>query len=288
MATLYLISTPIGNLEDITLRGVRVLGQVGLVVAEDTRHSGRLLKHFGIDAPLLSLHEHNEEARIPVVLAALARGEDVGLISDAGTPTLSDPGFKLVRAAIAAGHMLTPVPGASALLAALVASGLPTDRFLFLGFAPRKPAGRAELLRRVAAEPGTLVLYEAPQRTPALLRAIVDELGPDRPVVVARELTKLYETVWRGRAEQAAAVFGEPPLGEIVVLVGGAAAEPAAPPDTDVAAALNALIAGGLPVAEAARLLASLTGLPRRDLYRQALAQVDRRENVGRAWEKGV
>ena len=272
MATLYLISTPIGNLEDITLRGMRVLGQVALVVAEDTRHSGRLLKHVGIDAPLLSLHEHNEEARIPVVLAALARGEDVGLISDAGTPTLSDPGFKLVRAAITAGHTLTPVPGASALLAALVASGLPTDRFLFLGFAPRKPSGRAELLRQVAADPGTLVLYEAPQRTPALLRAIVDELGPDRPVVVARELTKLHETVWRGRAEQAAIVFAEPPLGEIVVLVGGAAAESVAPPDTDIAAALSALLAGGLPVAEAARLLASLTGLPRRDLYRQALA----------------
>lgn len=288
MATLYLISTPIGNLEDITLRGVRVLGQVGLVVAEDTRHSGRLLKHVGVDVPLLSLHEYNEEARIPVVLAALARGEDVGLISDAGTPTLSDPGFKLVRAAIAAGYTLTPVPGASALLAALVASGLPTDRFLFLGFAPRKPAGRAELLRQVAAEPGTLVLYEAPQRTPALLRAIVDELGPDRPLVVARELTKLHETVWRGRAAQAAAVFAEPPLGEIVVLVGGAAAEPVAPPDTDVAEVLNALIDGGLPVAEAARLLARLTGLPRRDLYRQALAQVERRENVGRAWEKGV
>ena len=272
MATLYLISTPIGNLEDITLRGMRVLGQVALVVAEDTRHSGRLLKHLGIDAPLLSLHEHNEEARIPVVLAALARGEDVGLISDAGTPTLSDPGFKLVRAAITAGHTLTPVPGASALLAALVASGLPTDRFLFLGFAPRKPSGRAELLRQVAADPGTLVLYEAPQRTPALLRAIVDELGPDRPVVVARELTKLHETVWRGRAEQAAIVFAEPPLGEIVVLVGGAAAESVAPPDTDIAAALSALLAGGLPVAEAARLLASLTGLPRRDRYRQALA----------------
>lgn len=288
MATLYLISTPIGNLEDITLRGVRILGEVGLVVAEDTRHSGRLLKHFDIAAPLLSLHEHNEEARIPIILAALARGEDVGLISDAGTPTVSDPGFKLVRAAIAAGHMLTPVPGASALLAALVASGLPTDRFLFLGFVPRKSAARAELLRRVAAEPGTLVFYEAPQRTPALLRAIVDEIGPDRPVVVARELTKLHETVWRGRAEQAAAAFAEAPLGEIVVLVGGAAEEPVAPPDADVAAAMAALIGSGLPVAEVARLISGLTGLPRRDLYRQALTQANRRENVGRASEKGV
>ncbi len=272
MATLYLISTPIGNLEDITLRGVRLLGQVSLVVAEDTRHSGRLLKHLGIDVPLLSLHEHNEEARIPAVLAALAREGDVGLISDAGTPALSDPGFKLVRAVIAAGYAVVPVPGPSALLAALVASGLPTDRFLFLGFAPRKPAQRADLLRQVADEPGTLILYEAPQRLPALLQAMAAELGADRPVVVARELTKRHETIWRGGAADAAAAFAEPPLGEIVVLAGGATEAAAAPPDADVVAVLEGLLAGGLSLAEAARLLASVTGLPRRELYQRALA----------------
>lgn len=269
MATLYLVSTPIGNLEDISLRALRLLAAVALVVAEDTRHSGRLLKHFAIDQRLLSLHEHNEDERIPAVLAILDRGEDVALISDAGTPTLSDPGYKLVRAAIAAGHTVTPIPGPSAVLTALVASGLPTDRFLFLGFPPRKPAARAELLRAVAAEPGVLIFFESPQRLPALLHDIAALLGPDRPLVIARELTKLHETWWRGTAAAAAGAFVEPPPGEIVVLVGGAPA--AAPPvlPADVEMALQALLAGGLPAPEAARLLAALTGLPRRDLYRR-------------------
>jgi 16S rRNA (cytidine1402-2'-O)-methyltransferase len=274
MATLYLVATPIGNLEDITRRAQRVLAEVALVAAEDTRHSGLLLRHLGLHKPLLSLHEHNEAARIPTVLAALDRGEDVALISDAGTPGLSDPGYRLVQAVWEAGHRVVPVPGASALLAALVASGLPTDRFLFLGFPPRKAAARAALLREVAAEPGTLVFFEAPTRLPAFLQDIAAVLGPERPVVVARELTKIHESFWRGTAAAAVAAFAEPPPGEIVVLVGGApaAAKAPSPVATEVEAVLRGLIAGGMTASEAARRLARLTGLSRRELYRLAQA----------------
>lgn len=272
MATLYLVATPIGNLEDITLRAQRVLAEVALIAAEDTRHSGLLLRHLGLRKPLLSLHEHNEVARIPAILAALARGEDVALISDAGTPGLSDPGYRLVRAVWEAGHRVVPVPGASALLAALVASGLPTDRFLFLGFPPRKAAAREALLRELADEPGTLIFFEAPTRLPALLRAIAAVLGPDRPVVIARELTKVHETFWRGTAAEAVATFTAPPPGEIVVLVGGAPAETTPPPTApEVEAVLRGLVAGGMSAAEAARLLARLTGLPRRELYKMVI-----------------
>ncbi len=274
MATLYLVSTPIGNLEDITLRALRVLAEASLVIAEDTRHSGRLLEHFAIDQRLLSLHEHNEDSRIPAILAILDRGQDVALISDAGTPTLSDPGYKLVRAALSAGHAVTPIPGPSAVLAALVASGLPTDRFLFLGFPPRKATARADLLRAVAAEPGVLILFESPQRLPALLHDIAAHLGPDRPLVIARELTKLHETFWRGTVADASAAFIEPPLGEIVVLVGGAPAATTPALAEDVEMALQTLLAGGLPAPEAARLLSALTGLPRRDLYRRAQMRI--------------
>ncbi len=279
MATLYLVATPIGNLEDITRRAQRVLSEVALVAAEDTRHSGLLLRHLGLHKPLLSLHEHNEAARIPAILAALDRGEDVALISDAGTPGLSDPGYRLVRAVWEAGHRVVPVPGASALLAALVASGLPTDRFLFLGFPPRKAAARVALLREVCTEPGTLVFFEAPTRLPALLRDMLTVFGPERPVVVARELTKIHETFWRGTAAAAVAAFAEPPPGEIVVLVGGAPAEarmpsPAAP---EVEAVLHGLMAGGMTASEAARRLARLTGLSRRELYR--LVQKDSQAN---------
>lgn len=281
MGTLYLVSTPIGNLEDITLRALRVLGEASLIAAEDTRHSGRLLQHFGIDKPLLSLHEHNEAGRIPSLLAALARGEAVALITDAGTPALSDPGHQLLRAAIAAGHTLTPIPGPSALLAALIPSGLPSDRFLFLGFPPRRPGARAEHLRATAAEPGTLVWFESAQRLPALLQDIAAILGPDRRVVVARELTKLHESFWRGTAEEAARVFSQPPLGEIVVLVSGAPDEAAPAAGGEVATALAALLAGGLAPTEAARLLASLTGLPRRALYRLATGRLEDDEPAG-------
>ena len=272
MPSLYLVSTPIGNLEDITLRALRVLREVDLIAAEDTRHSKRLLGHYEISKKLISLHEHNEERQIDFVLRALERGESVALISDAGAPLISDPGYKLVRAVIDAGYDVVPIPGPSAVLAALTASGLPTDRFLFLGFPPRKPSARVEWLRGVATEPAALVLFESPRRLPALLKDIAAVLGPDRPVVIARELTKMHETFWRGRADEAARTFAEPPLGEVVVLVAGAGDSSAAgtsefsPELLEIARAMQR---GGLKPSEIARLLARLTGLPRRDLYRR-------------------
>ena len=268
---LYLVFTPIGNLEDITLRALRVLKEADVVAAEDTRHSGKLLAHYDIHRPLISLHEHNETGRIAGLLARLEAGESVALISDAGAPTISDPGYQLVRAAIAGGHQPVPIPGPSAFLAALTASGLPTDRFTFIGFAPRKAQARATLLQALQQEPGVLIFYESPRRIASLLQAIAKELGPDRPVVVARELTKLHESFWRGRAEEAVRAFSEPPRGEIVILVGGATVSASAELTPEIEEVLTGLLAGGMSVGDASRLLATVTGLPRRQLYQRAL-----------------
>ncbi|MCO6450282.1 MAG: 16S rRNA (cytidine(1402)-2'-O)-methyltransferase [Caldilineales bacterium] len=279
VGTLYLVSTPIGNLEDITLRALRILQEVNWVAAEDTRHSGRLLKHYEIQARLLSMHEHNEDERVAAVMAILAGGESVALISDAGTPTLSDPGFKLVRAASDAGYDVVPIPGASALLAALVASGLPTDRFLFLGFPPRKPKARAEFLTQAANEPGVLALYESARRLPELLRDIAQIFGENRQLVVARELTKLHETFWRGRAGEAVEVFSKAPLGEVVVLVEGATAGGPVVQPEEMEMVVDGLLAGGMRSSEIARLISGLTGAARRDIYRLASDRADNRQS---------
>jgi len=269
---LYLVFTPIGNLEDITLRALRVLQEADLIAAEDTRHTGKLLVHYDIQRPLISLHEHNEAVRIPGLLARLNTGESVVLVSDAGAPAIADPGYQLIRAAIQAGHQPIPIPGPSALLAALVASGLPTDRFLFLGFPPRKAKARTEWLSGLRSEPGVLIFYESPRRLPSLLSDIVQTLGADRRVVIARELTKLHEQFWRGRAEEAVRAFAEPPRGEIVVLVAGARKEAGDQGfSSEVEEVLAGLLAGGMGVSRAARLLAEITGLPRRQLYQRAL-----------------
>lgn len=281
MANLYLVSTPIGNLEDITLRALRILKEVDWVAAEDTRTSGRLLQRYEIKQRLLSLHEHNEAERIDQIIATLARDEDVALISDAGTPLLSDPGYLLVQTAIAAGHEVIPIPGASALLAALVASGLPCDRFTFLGFPPRKSKARQAFLQNYRDRSETLICYESPRRLPALLADIVIVMGAQRPLVVARELTKLHETIWRGTAVQAQEAFATPPLGEIVLLIGGAVSPP--PPDTT--AALEIIVAlqqSNMPLSAAVQKIAQLTGLPRRLLYEQALQQQKESESAER------
>jgi len=272
MGTLYVVSTPIGNLEDMTLRGLRLLAEVALIAAEDTRHSLRLLQHYGIQRPLLSLHEHNEQSRIARVLALLDQDADVALISDAGTPTLSDPGYRLVRACIEAGQRVVPVPGASAMLAALVASGLPSDRFLFLGFPPRRRQARSRWLAEFRNERSVLILYESPRRLPHLLQDIAEVMGPERRLVVARELTKQHETFWRGTAAAAATAFASPPRGEVVVLVAGAQEQETLAPPEEVTAVLQHLLAGGVSISESARLVAALTGLPRRQVYRWALA----------------
>ncbi len=221
-ATLYLVATPIGNLEDITLRALRTLGECDVVAAEDTRRTGQLLKHFGIRKPLLSYFQFNEARRSGEIIARLQRGEKVALVTDAGSPGISDPGQRVVQAALTAGLRVEAVPGACALVAALTASGLPTDEFHFIGFLPHKSGQRRRRLEELKAFAGTLVLYESPYRVEKLLGELV-ELFPDRPVVLARELTKKFEEFLRGTpAELLATVQKRALKGEFVVLVGSA------------------------------------------------------------------
>lgn len=224
MGTLYLVSTPIGNLGDISGRALDALRSSDRVLAEDTRRTSILLRHYGIRASLVSAHEHNEAERAEQVVAWLSDGETLALVSDAGTPLLSDPGERIVRAALDAGHVVVPVPGASALLAALVGSGLPTAPFTFYGFLPRSGGARRRSLEDIAALPHTAVLYESPNRLSALLADLSERSGGERPVVVARELTKMHEVFFRGTLTEAIAYYEKagPVRGEVVVVLGGA------------------------------------------------------------------
>jgi 16S rRNA (cytidine1402-2'-O)-methyltransferase len=273
-ATLWVIATPIGNLEDLSPRAQRILGEADLVVCEDTRHSGRLLAAFGLKARLSSLHEHNEERATPGLVARLAAGEMIALVSDAGTPLISDPGFRLVRAAAAAGITVSTVPGPSAVLAALSVAGLPTDRFAFEGFLPARAAARRARLDVLAQEARTLVFFEAGNRVAAMLAAAAEAFGAARPAAVARGLTKLHETVYRGElavlAERLAA-DADAARGEAVVVIAGH--EPAAGSDGDealLARLLPALLAE-LPPSRAVRIAARLSGVGRRQVYELAL-----------------
>ncbi len=265
---LYVVSTPIGNLRDITLRAVDVLAACDLVLAEDTRSAQRLLRAYGLKAKVERYDDHVGEARRPEVLRRLAEGARVALTTDAGTPLVSDPGYRLVREAADAGARVIPVPGASAALAALAVAGLPTDRFLFAGFLPPKSAGRRTALEALAPVAATLVLYESGPRLCEALGDMAAVLGP-REAVVARELTKLHETLYRGPLDVLAADPAlEAPRGEIVVLVAPGAETEAT--DAEVDAALIAALARGGP-AEAAGEVARALGRPRRALYRRAL-----------------
>ena len=218
--TLYLVATPIGNLEDVTLRAVRTLKECDVVAAEDTRRTGQLLSHFGISSPLLSYYQFNEARRSEEIIERLGHGEKVALVTDAGSPGISDPGERVVKAALAFGFRVEPVPGACALVAALTASGLPTDEFHFVGFLPHKSGQRRKKLEKVKSSSGTLVLYESPHRVAKLL-AELNEIVPDRPVVLARELTKKFEEFLRGTpAELLEVAKRKPPKGEFVVLIG--------------------------------------------------------------------
>ncbi len=270
-AGLYVVATPIGNLGDVTLRALSMLAAADAVLAEDTRVSRTLLARYGIETPLSPYHEHNAAEARPRALRRIAEGQALALISDAGTPLVSDPGFKLVAEAVSAGLAVTTAPGASAVLAALCVAGLPTDRFFFEGFLPPRSAARRERINALAAVPGTLVLYEAPSRLAEMLADLAHELGP-RPAAVARELTKLHEEVRRGTLDALAAEFaaGGAPRGEVVVIVG--------PPlrrevvdettlDADIRAAL-----GSLSVKDAAAAVAARHSLPRREVYARALA----------------
>ncbi|MGD9805250.1 MAG: 16S rRNA (cytidine(1402)-2'-O)-methyltransferase [Hyphomicrobiaceae bacterium] len=262
---LYLVATPIGNLGDMTLRALAVLARADVVYCEDTRHSRTLLAHFAIDRSLRAYHEHNADAERPRVLAELAQGRAIALISDAGMPLVSDPGFKLVRDCVAKGHQVTCIPGASSVISAVAVSGLPTDRFHFTGFLPSREGQRMARLAELGAIPATLVLFEAPNRLAAALADIAEVLGADREVVVARELTKRFEEVRRGSAvELAAWAAAEPPRGEIVILVGPPAQREAT--DEDIEAALSDLLPA-VSVKDAAKTVAGLLRVSRSRAY---------------------
>ena len=267
---LYVVATPIGNLADISLRALATLAAADTIACEDTRVTSVLLRHYGIRTRLLAYHDHNAVRQRPVVLAALAEGRSVALVSDAGTPLVSDPGYRLVVEARAAGHAVVPIPGASALLAALVAAGLPTDTFLFAGFLPPKSGARRTRLAELSAVPATLVFYESGPRLAASLADMAAVLGHERPAAMARELTKAFETVRPGTlASLAAGLAGEgPPKGEMVVVVGPPIAAATSAEDAD--ALLRSLLVAR-PVSAAVAEAATLTGLKRRDLYRRAL-----------------
>jgi 16S rRNA (cytidine1402-2'-O)-methyltransferase len=270
---LYVVATPIGNLADISARAREVLAAVDVVAAEDTRHSGTLLAHLGVKTPLISLHDHNEAERAPILVARLRAGESVALISDAGTPLISDPGFDLVRAARAAGIGVTPIPGASALVAALSVSGLPTDRFVFEGFLPPKQSARRETLAALAAEPRTLVFYESVHRIQESLEDMAAAFGAGRRAVLARELTKLHEGVRDATLQELVDWAASDPAagkGEVVLMVAGAAATEGAALDAEAERVLKLLLAE-LPVKQAAALAAGITGLNKNPLYQRAL-----------------
>jgi 16S rRNA (cytidine1402-2'-O)-methyltransferase len=278
MGILYLVATPIGNLEDITLRALRVLKQAALIAAEDTRPARNLLAHFRISKPITSYFEHNKLAKINQILDALDRG-DVAVISEAGMPGLSDPGYELVRAALEHNLRVVPIPGASALTTALVASGLPTDQFVYLGFLPRQKNARLKLLQSVAEEPRTLVAYEAPHRVCASLDDVAETLG-DRAICVARELTKLHEEFLRGSVNAARVHFAaHPPRGEFTFVIAGKTTEHRQPTtdgtiawdDTRVAEAVRELIAAGATRTEAVKRVARASGRARREVYRLAM-----------------
>lgn len=272
--TLYVVATPIGNLEDISARALRVLREVALIAAEDTRHSARLMQHFGIGTPLAACHEHNERDDGGRFLLRLRAGDDVALISDAGTPLISDPGYHLVRQARAAGIRVVPVPGACALIAALSAAGLPSDRFVFEGFLPAKAHGRQSRLQHLAEEPRTLIFYEAPHRLLDCLDDLVAAFGAERAALLGRELTKTFETLKGlplGALREWVAADSNQQRGECVIVVAGWQA-----PESEDAVPAEAqrvldLLLAELPVKRAAALASEITGVRKNLLYQRAL-----------------
>ncbi len=267
---LFVVATPIGNLEDMTLRAVRVLREADLIAAEDTRHTAKLLNHFGIRTPTTSFHEHNEAARTAPLVSRLVGGARIALVSDAGTPGVSDPGFRLVRAALDAHVRVEAIPGPNAALAALVCSGLPSEAFVVLGFPPSRAGAREAWFECLRPEPRTIIFYEAPHRVSACLAAALRVLG-DRPVAVARELTKLHEEVLRGRLSEVVAALG-PPRGEYTIVVGGAAGElpvgsSGQPTDSQILAAFQQETADGRPRRAAMTATARRFGIRSREAY---------------------
>ncbi|MGB0563338.1 MAG: 16S rRNA (cytidine(1402)-2'-O)-methyltransferase, partial [Spirulinaceae cyanobacterium] len=271
--TLHIVGTPIGNLGDMTFRAVETLKAVDLIAAEDTRHTGKLLKHFGIGTPQISYHHHNRAQRTPELCDRLRQGKQIALVSDAGMPGIADPGYELVCACVAEQIPVLPIPGVTAAMTALAVSGLPSDRFLFVGFLPAKAKARLAQVQDLAQQPATLIFYAAPHRLPATLQDLATGLGGDRPLLIARELTKLHETLWRGTLTAAIDHYQtQSPKGEFTLVVGGATVEPLLPLTADqLKARLQALLAQGLTRSQASRELAEQTQQPRRQLYQLSL-----------------
>jgi len=270
MSTLYLVATPIGNLEDISARALRVLREVGLIAAEDTRQTAKLLRHYDIHTPCLSYHEHNKLVRLDRVLDAL-QAENVALVSDAGTPALNDPGVELVQAAIASGHKVSPIPGACAPIAALVASGLPTDAFLYMGYLPRKLLERRRLLQHVSDQPFTLIFLETPHRLLESLSDLEAALG-ERQIAIGRELTKLHEEIFRGSVIEARQHFiQQPPRGEFTLVIAGRLAQKSRWTEEQLRAELEAGLQQGEAASQLAARLASASGWSRKEIYQQVL-----------------
>ena len=275
VGTLYVVATPIGNLEDITLRALRVLKEVDVIAAEDTRHTQILLNHYGIRTPLTSYHEHNEKTKARQLMSRLERGEQIALVSDAGTPAISDPGYRLAVEAIQGRIPVIPIPGASALTAVLSAGGLPTDRFVFDGFLPAKKQERRARLRALSSETGTLVIYEAPHRLTETLNDLAEILG-DREIVLAREVSKVHEEFLRGRlTEVAKQVAGREIKGELTLLIGGSRGQSEVSQE-QIEEEIRKLKDDGLRVKEIAEILGEKYGYSKKEIYRLALAQSGR------------
>lgn len=279
--TLYIVSTPIGNLEDITFRALRLLKECHVIAAEDTRHTRKLLSHFDIHTPMVSFHEHSSPGDRRRLVERLLAGENVALVTDAGTPAVSDPGQDLVRDAVEAGVTIVPVPGPSAVLAALTGSGLPTDRFLFAGFLPRRASDRKAELDRLARAEETLVFYEAPHRLAKTMSDLADALGP-RPACAARELTKIHEEFLRGTLAELRERIAEPVRGEWTIVVGGAGTAGETPDEAEMGEDwredLRARLEAGESLRDASRAVAEARGLPRKEVYNTGLSV---REEVG-------
>lgn len=272
MGILYLVATPIGNLEDMTFRAIRILQTVDLIAAEDTRHTGKLLQHFQIKTPQLSYHEHNRQQRIPELLSQLSQGKAIALVTDAGMPLISDPGYELVKACVEQGIPVVPIPGANAAITALSAAGLATDKFVFEGFLPAKGKERRSHLETLNSETRTIIFYESPHRLRETLQDLGKTLGEEREIVLARELTKMHEEFWRGTIKNAIAHYtNREPQGEFTLVVAGATLEKPQLSEAVIKAELQNLLKQGLSRSEASRQLAQQTSLPRRQIYQLAL-----------------
>ena len=271
--TLYLVGTPIGNLEDMTMRGIKVLQDVDLIAAEDTRHTGKLLHHFQIKTPQISYHQHNEQQRIPEFISQLQAGKSIAIVTDAGMPGISDPGYLIVAACVAAGIRVIPIPGVTAVITAVSASGLPTDRFGFEGFLPAKGQERRDRLESVSGDARTLVFYESPHRLRQTLADFAQTFGSDRQIVLGRELTKLHEEFWRGDIGAAIEHYTQvEPQGEYAIVVAGAAVSQPTISDEAIERALIELMLQGTSRSHASRIVSEQIAQPRRYVYQLALA----------------